>query len=173
MATGHISRHFSSVVSKDRTSSPVDSISEDLKNQNMEHNNGNYNNNYGRDGVNTGMNVDNICRIRVKLKLEELKWDHSFIRELPGDLRSDLTPREMYGVGWFPGPRPVLVDSRVREEGHPLLLKLQQQMLFVQSSIKVLHSCYTKVSPLAEVDNPQLVTWSDSVVGSLDLDPKE
>ncbi|GFP96922.1 hypothetical protein PHJA_001836300 [Phtheirospermum japonicum] len=123
MATGHISRHFSSVVSKDRASSPaaasVDSISEDLKNQKLEHNNGNNNNNYGRNGVNTGMNVDNICRIRVKLKLEELKWDHSFIPELPGDPRSDLTPRE------------------------------------------VLHSCYTKVSPSAEVDNPQLVAWSD------------
>nr|YP_009868492.1 photosystem II protein D2 [Oroxylum indicum]QKG62885.1 photosystem II protein D2 [Oroxylum indicum] len=43
-----------------------------------------------------------------------------------------LSRLQMYGVGWFPGPRPVLVDSRVGEEGHPLLLKLQQQMLFVQ-----------------------------------------
>ncbi|GFP80002.1 upf0061 protein azosea38000 [Phtheirospermum japonicum] len=126
-------RHFSGVVSMDGASSPaasVDSISEDLKNQTLEHNNGN-NNNFGRDGVNTSTNVDNICRSRVKLKLEELKWDHSFVRELPGDPRSDLTPRE------------------------------------------VLHSCYTKVSPSAEVDNPQLVAWSDSVAELLDLDPKE
>nr|USZ79658.1 photosystem II protein D2 [Nyctocalos pinnatum] len=43
-----------------------------------------------------------------------------------------LSRLQMYGVGWFPVSRPVLVDSRVGEEGHLLLLKLQQQMLFVQ-----------------------------------------
>nr|QUE27180.1 photosystem II protein D2 [Sarcolobus globosus subsp. peregrinus] len=43
-----------------------------------------------------------------------------------------LSPLQMYGVGWFLGPLPVLVDSRVREEGHHLLLKPQQAMLFVQ-----------------------------------------
>ncbi|GFQ01209.1 hypothetical protein PHJA_002264800 [Phtheirospermum japonicum] len=91
-------RHFSSVVSTDIAFSPVasvESISEDLKNQTLEHNNGNNNNNYGRDGVNIGMNVDNICQNSVKLKLEELKWDHSFVRELLGDPRSYLTPREV------------------------------------------------------------------------------
>ncbi|KAI3461065.1 hypothetical protein Pfo_017728 [Paulownia fortunei] len=125
-------RYFSTVVSMDGSSSPaaasVDSISEDLKNQTLENNKGS---NYGHDGVNNAMNIDNISQSRVKLKLEELKWDHSFVRELPGDPRTDLIPRE------------------------------------------VLHSCYTKVFPSAEVDNPQLVAWSDSVAELLDLDLKE
>ncbi|KAI3449907.1 hypothetical protein Pfo_006572 [Paulownia fortunei] len=94
----------------------VDSISDDLKNQSLE------NNNHNEDGVSQN---------RVKLKLEELKWDHSFVRELPGDPRTDLIPRE------------------------------------------VLHACYTKVSPSAEVDNPQLVAWTDSVAELLDLDAQE
>ncbi|KAL5976877.1 hypothetical protein ACLOJK_021212 [Asimina triloba] len=67
----------------------------------------------------------------VRLRLEDLKWDHSFVGELPGDPRTDLIPRE------------------------------------------VLHACYTKVSPSAEVENPELVAWSDSVAKLLDLDPKE
>ncbi|XP_073010398.1 uncharacterized protein [Typha latifolia] len=68
---------------------------------------------------------------RVSLTLEELNWDHSFVRELPGDPRTDKMPRE------------------------------------------VLHACYTKVSPSAEVENPQLVAWSESVANLLDLDYKE
>nr|YP_010743255.1 NADH-plastoquinone oxidoreductase subunit 4 [Campsis radicans]WES82111.1 NADH-plastoquinone oxidoreductase subunit 4 [Campsis radicans] len=43
-----------------------------------------------------------------------------------------LSRLQIYGVGWFPAPRPVLVDSRVGEKGQPLPLKLQRQMLFVQ-----------------------------------------
>lgn len=39
--------------------------------------------------------------------------------------------------------------------------------------LQVFRSCYTKVSPSAEVDNPQLVAWSDSVAELLDLDPRE
>ncbi|CAH1429425.1 unnamed protein product [Lactuca virosa] len=68
---------------------------------------------------------------RVKLKLEDLNWDHSFVRELPGDPRTDIISRE------------------------------------------VLHACYSRVSPSAEVENPQLVAWSNSVAEILDLDPKE
>jgi serine/tyrosine/threonine adenylyltransferase len=30
-----------------------------------------------------------------RLVLEELPWDHSFVRELPGDPRSDTIPREV------------------------------------------------------------------------------
>jgi len=30
-----------------------------------------------------------------RLALEELPWDHSFVRELPGDPRSDAIPREV------------------------------------------------------------------------------
>ncbi|KAL7596798.1 uncharacterized protein LOC111890253 [Lactuca sativa] len=68
---------------------------------------------------------------RVKLNLEDLNWDHSFVRELPGDPRTDIMPRE------------------------------------------VLHACYSKVSPSVQVENPQLVAWSESVAEILDLDPKE
>lgn len=32
---------------------------------------------------------------RVKLNLEDLNWDHSFVRELPGDPRTDIMPREV------------------------------------------------------------------------------
>ncbi|KAG1327225.1 UPF0061 protein [Cocos nucifera] len=67
----------------------------------------------------------------VPLKLEELNWDHSFVRELPGDPRTDAIPRE------------------------------------------VLHACYTKVSPSAEVEKPELVVWSESVAKLLDVDPRE
>ncbi|CAN6170110.1 unnamed protein product [Urochloa humidicola] len=66
-----------------------------------------------------------------RLALEELPWDHSFVRELPGDPRSDTIPRQ------------------------------------------VLHACYSKVSPSAEVDNPKLVAWSAPVADLLDLDHKE
>ncbi|KAL1565197.1 protein adenylyltransferase SelO-like [Salvia divinorum] len=118
---------FSSAASMDGTSSPVsvDSISEDLKNQRLEKDT------HVVDGVRNAANSDNTTPNRVNLKLEELKWDHSFVRELPGDPRTDSIPRE------------------------------------------VLHSCYTRVSPSAEVDNPQLVAWSDSVAELLDLDARE
>ncbi|XP_020526478.1 uncharacterized protein LOC18439798 isoform X2 [Amborella trichopoda] len=67
----------------------------------------------------------------MRRSLEDLNWDNSFVRELPGDQRTDGPPRQ------------------------------------------VLHACYTKVSPSVEVDNPELVVWSESVAGLLDLDPKE
>ncbi|CAN0902013.1 Protein adenylyltransferase SelO [Linum grandiflorum] len=38
---------------------------------------------------------------------------------------------------------------------------------------QVLHACYTKVSPSAEVESPQLVAWSESVARLLDLDFEE
>ncbi|XP_051141929.1 uncharacterized protein LOC127258907 [Andrographis paniculata] len=94
----------------------LDAISDSLKNQSLEDDN---------------RNEDSNSQNRVNLKLEELKWDHSFVRELPGDPITDLTPRE------------------------------------------VLHACYTTVFPSAEVDNPQLVAWSESVAELLDLDPRE
>ncbi|XP_038697097.1 protein adenylyltransferase SelO-like [Tripterygium wilfordii] len=92
----------------------VDSVTQDLQNQSL-----------GMDGG------DGKNSIRGKLKLEDLNWDHSFVRELPGDQRSDTIPRQ------------------------------------------VMHACYTEVSPSAEVENPQLVAWSESVAELLDLDPKE
>ncbi|XP_051143485.1 uncharacterized protein LOC127259912 [Andrographis paniculata] len=119
-------RHFSTFVSMDGGFSPaaaasVGSIAEDLKNRRL--NNGN-----GADGVSKD---GSFCRDKVKLKLEELKWDHSFVRELPGDPRTDLIPRQVF------------------------------------------RSCYSRVSPTAEVDNPKLVAYSDSVAELLDLDPDE
>ncbi|KAJ0260862.1 hypothetical protein HA466_0040990 [Hirschfeldia incana] len=68
---------------------------------------------------------------KIKRKLEEFNWDHSFVKELPGDPRTDVISR------------------------------------------KVFHACYSKVSPSVQVDDPQLVSWSDSVAELLDLDPKE
>ncbi|KAH0931440.1 hypothetical protein HID58_008557 [Brassica napus] len=68
---------------------------------------------------------------KIKRKLEEFNWDHSFVNELPGDPRSDVISR------------------------------------------KVFHACYSKVSPSVQVDDPQLVAWSDSVAELLDLHPKE
>lgn len=68
---------------------------------------------------------------KSSLSLEDLHWDHSFVRELPGDTKRDNIPRQ------------------------------------------VLHACYTQVSPSVEVENPQLVAWSESVAQLLDLDPKE
>ncbi|KAJ7979053.1 hypothetical protein O6P43_002494 [Quillaja saponaria] len=95
----------------------VDSVADDLKNQSL-----------GRD---RGDSHDDSHSKRVRLALEDLNWDNSFIRELPGDPRTDLFPRE------------------------------------------VLHACYTKVLPSAEVDNPQIVAWSEPVSELLDLDPRE
>ncbi|XP_019240643.1 PREDICTED: uncharacterized protein LOC109220637 isoform X2 [Nicotiana attenuata] len=53
----------------------VDSVANDLKKQSLK----------GTE------NVD----ISSKLNLEELNWDNSFVRELPGDSRSDSIPREV------------------------------------------------------------------------------
>ncbi|KAL2487942.1 hypothetical protein Fot_41234 [Forsythia ovata] len=100
----------------------VDSVSDDLKYQKLENNSS-----ISNDVLNNSVNNSN----RVKTNLEELRWDNSFVRELPGDPRTDLIPRQ------------------------------------------VLHACYSKVSPSAEVENPQLVAWSDSASDLLDLDPKE
>ncbi|KNA25378.1 hypothetical protein SOVF_007020, partial [Spinacia oleracea] len=38
---------------------------------------------------------------------------------------------------------------------------------------KVLHAFYMEFSPSIEVDNPQLVAWSDSIAESLELDLKD
>ncbi|WOL19234.1 hypothetical protein Cni_G28032 [Canna indica] len=75
--------------------------------------------------------VGNGSKMAERLKLEELNWDHSFVRELPGDPRTDKIPRQVF------------------------------------------RSCYSKVSPSAEVENPQLVAWSESVAELLDLHPEE
>ncbi|KAM7273346.1 hypothetical protein ACFE04_028010 [Oxalis oulophora] len=88
------------------------------------------------DSVTQDMNNQSLNDVVVvddgKLKsLEDLDWDNSFIRQLPGDPRSDNIPRQVF------------------------------------------HACYTKVLPSVEVENPQLVAWSESVAQLLQLDPKE
>ncbi|CAI9106638.1 OLC1v1005841C1 [Oldenlandia corymbosa var. corymbosa] len=109
----------------------VDSISDDLRNQTLNSSNeADVSNSSETNNGSSDINGKNLNK-GLKLTLEDLNWDHSFVRELPGDPRTDIIPRE------------------------------------------VLHSCYTKVSPSAEVENPQLVCWSESVAELLDLDPKE
>ncbi|KAK9941312.1 hypothetical protein M0R45_017920 [Rubus argutus] len=100
------------------TPASVDSVTRDLRNQTLAGDD--------HEGIN---GVNNAPRAR--LKLEDLNWDNSFVRELPGDPRTDTFPRE------------------------------------------VLHACFTKVSPSAQVDDPQLVAWSASVAELLELDPQE
>ncbi|XP_021832243.1 uncharacterized protein LOC110772141 [Prunus avium] len=102
----------------------VDSLTHDLQNQSLTSD--------GHDQVNNKSENNGVNNTHaVRLKLEDLNWDNSFVRELPGDPRTDTIPRE------------------------------------------VLHACYTKVSPSAEVENPQLVAWSESVSKLLELDPDE
>lgn len=60
----------------DSSSASVDSLTHDLKNQSLGTD--------AHDQSNT-----------TKFKLEDLNWDHSFVRELPGDPRTDIFPREV------------------------------------------------------------------------------
>ncbi|XP_061360206.1 uncharacterized protein LOC133304214 [Gastrolobium bilobum] len=83
------------------------------------------------ESVTQDLKNHNLQNHRHSSKLEDLNWDHSFVRALPADPRTDSFPRE------------------------------------------VLHACYTKVSPSVEVDDPQLVAWSEPVADLLDLDHKE
>lgn len=62
----------------------VDSVADGLKNQSLRE----------RDISNNNMNNENK-KNNVKLSLEDLNWDHSFVRELPGDPRSDSIPRQV------------------------------------------------------------------------------
>lgn len=63
----------------------IDSLSDDFKNQNL-----------GADG---GLHDKNSTS-KGKLTLADLNWDHSFVRELPGDSRTDTIPRQVL-VSWF------------------------------------------------------------------------
>lgn len=59
----------------------VDSVAQDLKNQSLN----------SDDHEHEGSSLKN----KVKKKLEDLNWDNSFVRELPGDPRTDIIPREV------------------------------------------------------------------------------
>lgn len=82
---GH-SRHGRRRVSMDsaspEVSASVDSVAEGLKNQSL-------NSDDRGDG---GSSVEH----EAKKKLEDLNWDNSFVRELPGDPRTDIIPREVH-----------------------------------------------------------------------------
>lgn len=54
-------------------SASVETVTEDLKNQSLQ----------------------GSRSKQAKLKLEDLNWDNSFVRELPADPRTDLFPREV------------------------------------------------------------------------------
>lgn len=62
-------------------SASVDSVAEGLKNQSL-------NSDDRGDG---GSSVEH----QAKKKLEDLNWDNSFVRELPGDPLTDIIPREV------------------------------------------------------------------------------
>lgn len=66
----------------------VDSLTHDLQNQSLTSDgHGQMNNKSENNGVN--------YTHAVRLKLEDLNWDNSFVRELPGDPRTDTIPREV------------------------------------------------------------------------------
>ncbi|PRQ35352.1 hypothetical protein RchiOBHm_Chr5g0079041 [Rosa chinensis] len=58
------------------TEASVDAVTRNLRNQSLV-----------ADGGNNAL--------RARLKLEDLNWDNSFVRELPGDPRTDTFPREV------------------------------------------------------------------------------
>lgn len=60
----------------------VDSVADSLKSQSL------------REQGNDRINKENKNK-KVKLSLEDLNWDHSFVRELPGDPQSDPIPRQV------------------------------------------------------------------------------
>ncbi|KAL5983367.1 hypothetical protein ACLOJK_017451 [Asimina triloba] len=118
-----------------------------------------------KDGVTEPVaSVDGGTGSRGRLKLEELSWDHSFVRELPGDPRTDAIPRQ---------------DTLCYTEQEQTSLTDELFLvscILLQSAAEwslVLHACYTKVLPSVEVENPQLVVWSESLAELLELDPKE
>ncbi|KAJ0787437.1 hypothetical protein HanOQP8_Chr02g0082471 [Helianthus annuus] len=42
----------------------------------------------------SGLSVNSVTDA-LKLSLEDLNWDHSFVRELPGDPRTDFMQRQL------------------------------------------------------------------------------
>jgi hypothetical protein len=99
--------------------------------------------------------------IPKKKNLEDLNWDNSFVRELPSDPRTDPFPREVALTF-------IQFISIQMKLGLQFTISLSCFLHF-----QVLHACSTKVSPSVQVDDPQLVIWSQSVADLLDLDNKE
>ncbi|KAJ0714115.1 putative virus capsid protein, alpha-helical [Helianthus annuus] len=62
----------------------------------------------------TDLSVDPITdglNKQSKLKLEDLNWDHSFVRELPGDPRTDVIPRQVFHACYSKVSPSVQVDN--------------------------------------------------------------
>ncbi|KAI7726209.1 hypothetical protein M8C21_008553, partial [Ambrosia artemisiifolia] len=53
------------------------------------------------------LNQDN----HTNLKLEDLNWDHSFIRDLPSDPRTDIIPRQVFHACYSKVSPSVQVDN--------------------------------------------------------------
>ena len=64
----------------------VDSVARDLQNQSLKSDD-----HLHQDGDFSNGNNNK----KVRLNLEDLNWDHSFVRELPGDPRTDRFQREV------------------------------------------------------------------------------
>nr|YP_010502175.1 photosystem II protein D2 [Cordia dichotoma]YP_010982922.1 PsbD [Cordia sinensis]WOH22181.1 PsbD [Cordia sinensis] len=58
-----------------------------------------------------------LVRVRVRVEYQKGLFMFKQVSIIP------LSLLQMYGVGCFLGPLPVLVDSKVLERGHHLLLK--------------------------------------------------
>ncbi|MCO5605563.1 hypothetical protein L7F22_059746 [Adiantum nelumboides] len=106
------------------------------------------------ESVNGDLDSSTSASTSSRTKLEEIIWDHSFVRELPGDKREGGPVRQQL-IGVELAGRTLAICGRAT------------------ATKKVPHACYTKVSPSVKVDNPQLVSWSESCAELLDLDPQE
>lgn len=69
----------------------VDSVADDFRKQTLQSN----------DVADVKSDGDSSGK-RIKLKFEELNWDNSFVRELPGDPRTDTISREVFLYSFFP-----------------------------------------------------------------------
>lgn len=78
----HVSTAGSGGGAQMESSASVDSVTRDLKNQRLD--------------TESETDGGDESKMLKKLKaLEDLNWDHSFVRELPGDPRTDSIPREV------------------------------------------------------------------------------
>ncbi|MFS8005658.1 putative protein adenylyltransferase SelO [Helianthus anomalus] len=64
------------------------------------------------DSLTDGLNKQSLTQNKQsKLKLEDLNWDHSFVRELPGDPRTDVVPRQVFHACYSKVSPSVQVDN--------------------------------------------------------------
>ncbi|KAL9250278.1 adenylyltransferase SelO-like protein [Drosera capensis] len=82
------------------TAASLEGIADGLRNQSL---------NCVDDEGDRGIGGD--VRRNNRLSLEELTWDHSFVRELPGDRRTDSIPRQVYHACYSKVAPSVEVDD--------------------------------------------------------------